>query len=353
MSLQLEGLGVRFGSRDALRAVDLSIGGDEIVALLGPSGSGKTTLLRAVAGLERPTSGRVLLDGRDLAAVPAHERGIGLMFQDFALFPHRDVGGNVGFGPRMQGLTRGQVEARVAEVLELVGLPGTERRPVATLSGGEQQRVALARALAPGPRILMLDEPMGSLDRQLRERLPLELRAIFRRLGVTVLYVTHDQGEALAVADRTIVLRDGRIAADGSSETLWASPPSAFVARFLGHPNVAPAELRGGKLVTPWGTIARPLGEISAPRTDGPLTVVVRPTAVIVGPHGPLAGTVVERRFRGDHVNSVLYVDGAQLEINSGSPESSLGAHVRFSIDPAGVLLLPAEGAGNADILPA
>ena len=156
------------------------------------------------------------------------------MFQDFALFPHRDVAANVGFGLRMQGLAAGRVRARVAEVLELVGLPGIEHRSVATLSGGEQQRVALARAIAPQPRLLMLDEPMGSLDRALRDRLPLELRAIFETLDITVLYVTHDQEEAFAVADRAIVLRDGRVEADGSPEELWMRPPTAFVARFLG-----------------------------------------------------------------------------------------------------------------------
>ena len=170
--------------------------------------------------------------------VPVHDRGVGLMFQDFALFPHRDVGGNVAFGLRMAGHSEADVRRRVAEVLDLVGLPGIERRRISTLSGGEQQRVALARALAPRPRILLLDEPMGSLDRSLRERLPLELRALFERLGLTVVYVTHDQDEALAVADRTVVLHDGVVEADAATEALWTQPPTAFVARFLGYRNV-------------------------------------------------------------------------------------------------------------------
>ena len=347
--LQLQDVGVRFGSRDALRNIDLAVPDGQIAALLGPSGSGKTTLLRAVAGLERPTSGRVLLDGRDLTGVPAHERGIGLMFQDFALFPHRDVGGNVSFGLRMQGATRAEQDRRVAEVLELVRLPGTQRRAVSSLSGGEQQRVALARALAPRPRILMLDEPMGSLDRELRERLPLELRALFQQLGVTVVYVTHDQEEALAVADRTILLRDGRVEADGASEALWSSPPTAFVARFLGYRNVAPAEVRDGRLVTPWGVIP---GAVHGD-TNGPVSVVLRPGAAALNPDGSLHATVSARRFRGDHVVLLLDIGGAPLEIEArGTSIPRPGDGVRVSIDPAGALILPPEDRAPADILP-
>ena len=350
--LELRGIGVRFGSRDALRGVDMSIGDGEICALLGPSGSGKTTLLRVVAGLEQPTSGEVLLDGRDLAGVPAHQRGIGLMFQDFALFPHRDVGGNVAFGLRMQGQPRDAIERRVAEVLALVGLPGTQRRAISTLSGGEQQRVALARALAPKPAILMLDEPMGSLDRELRERLPLELRALFQSLGVTVVYVTHDQEEALAVADRTIVLRDGRVEADAASEALWLNPPTAFVARFLGYRNVAPAAWRNGRLVSPWGTLPVPGQERNPAPADGPVTAVLRPNAAALTADGELAATVTSRRFRGDHVVLVLDIAGAPLEIQARDAHiPRVGDAVSVSIDPRGVLVLPPEIGAPADIL--
>ncbi len=249
------GLVAAYEGEDILRGLDLDVPAGQLLCVLGPSGGGKSTLLRAVAGLEEPRAGSVHLDGHDLAGVPAHERGVGLMFQDYALFPHRDVGDNVAFGLRMRGARPEAVRARVRELLELVGLPGAERRPVDQLSGGEQQRVALARALAPQPRLLMLDEPMGSLDRALRERLPEELRAIFADLGLTTIYVTHDQDEALSVADRVVILEAGRLIADGTPEQLWLAPPSAWVARFLGFRNVARGRSVGGRLETPWGSL--------------------------------------------------------------------------------------------------
>ena len=177
--LRIEGLDADYDGEPVLRGIELEVPAGQLLCVLGPSGGGKSTLLRVVAGLEEPAAGRVTLDGRDLAGVPAHERGVGLMFQDYALFPHRNVAENVAFGLRMQGQAGAATRARVAELLTLVGLPEAQARPVSQLSGGEQQRVALARALAPRPRLLMLDEPMGSLDRALRERLPEELRAIF------------------------------------------------------------------------------------------------------------------------------------------------------------------------------
>ena len=237
--LRLENVSVRFGARGRARpavdAVDLEVAERETVCVLGPSGSGKSTLLRVVAGLQTPDSGRVLLGGRDQAGVPPHRRGVGLMFQDHQLFPQYDVAGNVAFGLRMHGTPRDVRQRTVAELLELVGLPGAERRAVTALSGGEQQRVALARALAPRPRLLMLDEPLGALDRGLRERLVVDLRRLFTRLGTTVLAVTHDQQEAFALADRVVVMREGRIVQTGTPLEVWRHPASEFVARFLGR----------------------------------------------------------------------------------------------------------------------
>ncbi len=253
--LQARGLSSAYDGTPVLRHIDLDVPGGQLLCVLGPSGSGKSTLLRVIAGLELPTAGSVRLDGRDLAGVPPHERDVGLMFQDYALFPHRDVGENVAFGLRMQGQGTATRRNRVAELLELVGLPGAQRRSVSQLSGGEQQRVALARALATSPRLLMLDEPMGSLDRSLRERLPDELRTIFSQLGLTVIYVTHDQDEALGVADRVVLLDGGRLVADGTPEELWNAPPDEWTARFLGFRNIAPGRFGDGLLRTPWGDL--------------------------------------------------------------------------------------------------
>ncbi|WP_406173920.1 ABC transporter ATP-binding protein [Streptomyces sp. NBC_00996] len=298
MLLSLEGATVRFGGRPVLDAVDLDVAEHEIVCVLGPSGSGKSTLLRAVAGLQSLDAGRVVLGGRDQAAVPAHKRGVGLMFQDHQLFPQRDVGGNVAFGLRMHGAPKGRQNLEVGELLELVGLPGAERRAVAELSGGEQQRVALARALAPRPSLLMLDEPLGQLDRSLRERLVVELRELFDELGTTVLAVTHDQGEAFALADRVVVMRDGRIAQSGTPLEVWQRPADEFVARFLGFDNVVGATVSGEVADTPWGKVPVPEG---APQ--GPGTLLVRPAGVrLVAAADGLRCTVAARTFRGTHV---------------------------------------------------
>jgi len=197
---------VRFEDRWVLDGASLTVGSGEIVALLGPSGSGKSTLLRVIAGLLPPDEGRVLWDGDDITAVPAHRRRIGLVFQDHQLFPHRDVAGNVGFGPAVAGRPKAEIRERVAELLHLVGLDGFERRSVTSLSGGEAQRVALARALAPEPRLLLLDEPLGALDRDLHDRLAVDLRHLLQELGTAGLHVTHDRDEAAMVADRIVTV---------------------------------------------------------------------------------------------------------------------------------------------------
>ncbi|MFJ5550410.1 ABC transporter ATP-binding protein [Streptomyces sp. NPDC093225] len=337
--LELDGVSVRFGARTVLDAVELSVAEHEIVCVLGPSGSGKSTLLRVVAGLQPAAAGRVRLAGADQAGVPVHKRGVGLMFQDHQLFPQRDVAGNVAFGLRMRGAGRAEQQARVAELLELVGLPGAGRRSVAALSGGEQQRVALARALAPRPRLLMLDEPLGQLDRGLRERLVVELRELFHRLGTTVLAVTHDQGEAFALADRVVVMRDGRIAQAGTPLEVWQRPASEFVARFLGFDNVVPATVSGLAADTPWGKIPVPEGT-----GEGEFRVLVRPTGVRLVPVAEgLPCEVVSRTFRGTHVALVLRprAGGPVLEAECDlllAPEVGVVTGVAF--DPSEVVAL-------------
>ncbi|MFE5843683.1 ABC transporter ATP-binding protein [Streptomyces niveus] len=343
--LTLEDVTVRFGRRAALDAVDLRIAEHEIVCVLGPSGSGKSTLLRVVAGLQPPDTGRVLLEGADQAGVPVHRRGVGLMFQDHQLFPQRDVGGNVAFGLRMRGESRGEQRRRVAELLDLVGLPDAERRAVAALSGGEQQRVALARALAPRPRLLMLDEPLGQLDRSLRERLVMELRGVFAQLGTTVLAVTHDQGEAFALADRVVVMRDGRIAQTGTPVEVWQRPASAFVARFLGFDNVVPATVRGDAADTPWGKIPVP-----AHSPQGPRTLLVRPAGVRLGaPEDGLRCTVGARTFRGSHVAVLLRpTEGPEVEAECALrdvPDEDATVGISFAAEDVVVLADTEEAA--------
>ncbi|MFF4835638.1 ABC transporter ATP-binding protein [Streptomyces sp. NPDC001315] len=338
MLLSLASATVRFGGRAVLDAVDLDVAEHEVVCVLGPSGSGKSTLLRVVAGLQPLHGGRVSLAGRDQVGVPAHKRGVGLMFQDHQLFPQRDVGGNVAFGLRMHGASRGERDGRVGELLDLVGLPGAARRAVAALSGGEQQRVALARALAPRPRLLMLDEPLGQLDRSLRERLVVELRELFGRLGTTVLAVTHDQGEAFALADRVVVMRDGRIAQSGTPLEVWQRPADAFVARFLGFDNVVEATVSGEAADTPWGKL--PVGG-GAPQ--GTRTLLVRPAGVRLVPADEgLRCTVTARTFKGTHVAVHLQPgDAPRLEAACALREApEVGDAVGVEFDAAEIVML-------------
>ena len=244
--LSVRGLAVAYGDLHAVDGVDLDVAAGEIVALLGASGSGKSSLLRAVAGLEDVADGDVAWDRRSMVRVPVHRRGFGLMFQDGQLFEHRDVGGNIVYG--LTGLPRARRDERVREMLELVGLPGFERRRVTTLSGGQAQRVALARALAPAPRLLLLDEPLSALDRALREQLATDVRTILRQGGTTALYVTHDQDEAMTVADRVGVMEAGRLLRLDTPQRLWADPGSSKVARFLGFDVVGDLALAPGAL---------------------------------------------------------------------------------------------------------
>ena len=309
--LRTEDVNVRFEAAAALDGASLDIDDGEVVTVLGPSGSGKTTLLRVIAGLQAPDSGRVLLDGVDLASTPPHRRGIGLVFQDHALFPHRDVADNVAFGLRMRGDSTEQVASRTADLLDLVGLAGFERRSVGSLSGGEQQRVALARALAPEPRVLLLDEPLGSLDRRLRDRLLEDLGRLFDELRLTAMYVTHDQTEAFTLGDRVAVMRAGRVVQVASPGELWAHPADADVARFLGLANVEGDE-------------------------------VVRPEAVVVRTSTNGNGTVVRAVRTGPLVRlRVALDDGRSLEAAvAGVEHPKPGDRVDVSIDPEGIVRL-------------
>jgi len=358
----------------------------EIVCMLGPSGCGKTTLLRLIAGLEAPDTGRITFAGEDLSNVPAHRRNFGLMFQDYALFPHKDVAANVAFGLRMQNWSPEKITARVREMLQLVELSGYERRRVNELSGGEQQRVALARSLAPRPRLLMFDEPLGSLDRALREQLMNSLRGILKQVGVTALYVTHDQEEAFAIADRVFIMQPGaaegeggRIVQGGTPQEVYCRPRSAYVAGFLGFRNllagtvIAIGDSPGAGAGNPadpasspqpcgaahaWIAVETSVGRLSAtgnipePIAAGEqVTVLIRPEAAILLPAGAgsdtpntVGGRLLSASFRGSFYLIQTAHEG-DVVLTSEVPAADLdmpptGSPLTLWLNPAAISVL-------------
>jgi ABC-type Fe3+/spermidine/putrescine transport system ATPase subunit len=333
-----------FGKTTALNGISFDVSEGEIVALLGPSGCGKSTLLNIIAGLENPDSGEITWNEKSFQSVPPHKRGFGLMFQDYMLFPHKNVGANVAFGLEMQGWTREQIEVRLTEMLELAGLFDYAQRDVSTLSGGEQQRVALARSLAPHPRLLMLDEPLGALDRALRDRLLNELSAILRSMQQTALYITHDQEEAFSVADRVVVMAPGQVAQIGPPQEIYRFPTSEFVARFLGFGNILEGEYQDGKLRTVLGEfeIEKPAGwkenfQLSNHPTKQ--SILIRSDAMRLDDSGTnqIRGEVIERVFRGSHCQVTAVIAGRALTFDfpwaADLPEN--GAIANFSFNPS------------------
>jgi thiamine transport system ATP-binding protein len=323
-------LTVSFGDTYALDAVNLTVHDSEIVAVMGPSGCGKTTLLRAIAGLQDLDIGTVTWNGRNLRDVPPHDRGFGFMFQDYALFPHLTVGGNVAFGLRMQGLDQSQRDERVAGILATVGLDGYQDRPIHELSGGEQQRVALARTLAPAPRLVMLDEPIGALDRALREHLISEMRAIFDKLSVTALYVTHDRDEAFAIADTVAVMHQGRMIRKGTPQELWRDPQHEFVAHMLGFNAIVDAKVVDGVADLGWAQL-----DLDLP--SGEHRLVIPPQAIRVASDGPNTGTVTGSVFRSGEYSVEFTVD--EVELTASSPRHfDVDDDVSFHIDAGAIL---------------
>lgn len=306
-------------SAKVLDDINLNIHEGEIICLLGESGSGKTTLLRAIAGLENDYEGLIIYQGQELKHIPIHQRGFGLMFQDFALFPHMTVAQNIAFGLKMQGVASSEQKTIVANMLELVGLRGYEKRDIDALSGGQKQRVALARSLAPSPSLLMLDEPLGSLDAGLRERLVIELQDIIKQIGLTAIYVTHDQQEAYAIADRIAIMNKGKIEQFDSAETLYQRPKTAFVAEFLGLNNIVSADF------------LQQYTDLDL-RAD---QYLIHPESIQIDNNGQLEAKIIERVFQGDSYRLKVQIDSQEFtfKVSSSQLASNEKSTVHLTID--------------------
>jgi len=341
--LTFRDVGARYGTTVALDGFDLAVADGELVTLLGPSGCGKTTALRLVAGFLRPARGRILFDDDDVGDTPPNRREIGMVFQDYALFPHMTVADNIGFGLAERGASKPAIRKRVAELLDLVQLPGLEERYPAQLSGGQRQRVALARAIAHPPRVLLMDEPLGALDLKLREAMQHEIRRIQRALAITTIYVTHDQAEAMSLADRIAVMNRGRLVQAASAQALYNQPRTRFVADFVGKTNfIAVAAARaacGGARAQALGV---EIGVATAPaRPEHATTLAVRPEQLkLVPPGAPvldrnaLPARVAEARFAGNLMHcDVVLADGATLlvETSPDDPLARAGADVQIA----------------------
>jgi putrescine transport system ATP-binding protein len=354
--LTVTDLTVRYGTTAALDHLDLTVGRNELFVLLGGSGSGKTTLLRSIAGFVRPDTGHIRLDGTDLSGLPPHRRPVNTMFQSYALFPHMSVAANIGFGLRQRGVSRAETRQRVDAMLALVRLDGFGARRPAELSGGQQQRVALARSLAPSPRLLLLDEPLSALDQSLRRDTRAELVRLRRSLGISFVLVTHDQDEALEMADRIGVMRDGRMAQVGKPAELYETPANRFVAEFLGAANILPCVVDGTSVTFPaLGITVR----TARPGATGPGLLALRAERlrIVGGPpprigDSPLSnevdGIVIDSAYAGDALAvSVRLADGTILRITRsladglGAAAIQPGSAVRVGWQPDACMLLP------------
>ncbi|MFO7545195.1 MAG: ABC transporter ATP-binding protein [Trueperaceae bacterium] len=341
-SLSVRGLSKAFGPTVALEDVTLDLPPGKLICFLGPSGCGKTTLLRIIAGLETPTSGRVLLGDTDLTAVPAHQRNIGMVFQSYALFPHLNVAENVAYGLRIRGVPKRERLERAEELLELVKLSNVSRRSTAQLSGGQRQRVAMARALALDPDLFLLDEPLSALDAKLREDMQVELKRLQRRLGITTIIVTHDQEEAMTMADRVVVMGDNRVQQVGPPLEVYRRPVNRFVAGFIGTNNFVPARVTPGGAVEAFG---RALGLQAPAGASGDVTVSIRPEDVHLHTSAPesasFEGSVSFVRDLGRMVETLVRVGEQEVAV-IGAPHLAEGTRVWVELPPDACVVLTA-----------
>jgi iron(III) transport system ATP-binding protein len=345
--VRFTGIGKRYGAVTAVKPLDLTIEAGTLVTLLGPSGCGKTTLLRMVAGLEQATEGRLFIDGVDVTNLSAGERNVSMVFQSYALFPHMSVRENVAYGLISGGMGRKNAHARAEETLTLVGLGGLGERFPSELSGGQQQRVAVARALVLEPQVLLFDEPLSNLDARLRRQMREEIRTLQQRLGVTVIYVTHDQSEALAVSDKIVVMRNAEIAQAGTPRELYESPDNAFVATFMGEANnvqgtLEPISNERGILTLANVKITLPHPGLAA----GPVSVVIRPEALLIEARGAwaeeIAGRVVTATYMGSHAEYHIETPIGRLFAVSSDPRNFMqpGTAVGIALADHGIFIV-------------
>ena len=339
--VELKQVTKRFGEFTAVEAIDLDVKAGEFLTLLGPSGCGKTTLLRMIAGFETPTSGLVLLDGHDVTNVPPNKRDVNQVFQSYALFPHLNVWDNVAFGLRVKRIAKSEITVRVADAIKLVALTGLEMRKPDQLSGGQRQRVALARAVVNRPKVLLLDEPLGALDAELRRTMQLELKTLQRSLSITFIFVTHDQEEALSMSDRIAVINCGHLEQIDSARAIYLQPKTRFVAGFIGGGNVLACESDGKHVKLSGGEI------IDLPQSAGATAICVRPEKVTILATPPvhfgnvLAATVVEHLFRGAVEQlQVRTAKGLELQATAGNHQWKRGDAIWLRIDPKDVVPL-------------
>jgi putative spermidine/putrescine transport system ATP-binding protein len=348
--LELKNLKKSFGPTTVVQDFNLSVGRGEFISLLGPSGCGKTTVLRMVAGFETPTAGSIVIDGQDVTRLKPNSRNIGMVFQAYALFPNMTVAQNVAFGLKIKGVSRAETDARVNEMLKLIGLPDLGGRYPFQLSGGQQQRVALARALAPRPRVLLLDEPLSALDAKIRVSLRTEIREIQRELGITTIFVTHDQEEALSMSDRIVVMYGGVAEQVGNPHEIYNRPQTRFVANFVGTLNTFEATVRNadaGTLTLAGVDVALPEGGLQAKAGES-VTVALRPEAVQLGRRSDgdivLPGSIEDVHFMGSVIRLKVAVAGSTLSLDtfnrSDMPPPAVGAAIEVALSPKDLIVL-------------
>jgi len=357
--IRLEGIVKSFDDTVVLNGIDLSVDENEFVTLLGPSGCGKTTTLRIIAGFEKPDQGRVYFEGKDITDMPANQRPVNTVFQNYALFPHMNVFENIAFSLRVKNVKEDEIKKRVAKALKQVNLKGFENRRIDQLSGGQQQRIAMARAIVNEPRVLLLDEPLGALDLKLRQEMEYELVRLKKELGITFIYITHDQEEALTMSDKVVVMNEGYIQQEGTPQEIYDEPVNAFVADFIGDSNIVPGQMADEKVVK--------IDGVEYPCIDGTaegfpprrrVDVVIRPEDIDIVPYGEgqWNGTITSKLFIGVHYEMLVQSEHGKIEwLLQNYDQHEVGEKIGMKVDPENIQIMhkpksEAESAIELDI---